>query len=175
MDESSSPLPELLLEADEKKGTSTSGSESSGSGSTDSGSSGSGSGSNSQSTSDAEGEDYELDGERGSPNLSLIPLPPPAESKSIRNVWKANLYEEFAKIRSLLKTYNYVAMDTEFPGVVAKPLGLFVTQAEYMYQSLRVNVNMLKLIQLGLTFMDKDGNMPEGTNTWQFNFYFDME
>ena len=38
---------------------------------------------------------------------------------------------------------------------------------------LRLNVDMLKLIQLGLTFTDADGNLPRINNelcVWQFNF-----
>jgi CCR4-NOT transcription complex subunit 7/8 len=39
---------------------------------------------------------------------------------------------------------------------------------------LRVNVDILKLIQLGITFFDKDGNMPHPVATWQFNFKFSL-
>jgi CCR4-NOT transcription complex subunit 7/8 len=31
-------------------------------------------------------------------------------------------------------------------------------------------VDLLKIIQLGLTFLDSRGHMPEGVTTWQFNF-----
>ena len=67
----------------------------------------------------------------------------------IRDVWRDNMEEEFEKIRQLVTTYNYVSIDTEFPGVVARPLGEFRSNNEYMYQLLKVNVDMLKIIQLG--------------------------
>jgi CCR4-NOT transcription complex subunit 7/8 len=51
-------------------------------------------------------------------------------------------------------------MDTEFPGVVVRPLGTFKSSAEYHYQTLRSNVNILKLIQLGLTFSNEEGLLP---------------
>lgn len=70
--------------------------------------------------------------------------------------------------------YPYVAMDTEFPGVVGKPVGTFRSQSEYHFQVLRVNVDILKLIQLGVTFFDKDGNTPHPVATWQFNFKFSL-
>ena len=38
----------------------------------------------------------------------------------------------------------------------------------------RCNVDLLKIIQLGLSFFDKDGNQPEGICTWQFNFKFNL-
>jgi len=37
-----------------------------------------------------------------------------------------------------------------------------------------VNVDILKIIQLGLTFSNDEGEYPPGVNTWQFNFKFDL-
>lgn len=64
--------------------------------------------------------------------------------------------------------------DTEFPGVVARPIGEFRSNADYQYQLLRCNVDLLKIIQLGLTFMNEQGEYPPGTSTWQFNFKFNL-
>jgi CCR4-NOT transcription complex subunit 7/8 len=63
--------------------------------------------------------------------------------------------------------------DTEFPGIVARPIGSFKTGADYHYQTMRCNVDMLKMIQLGVTVSDENGNCPE-LSTWQFNFTFDL-
>lgn len=92
----------------------------------------------------------------------------------IRDVWAENLEVEFKLIRELLKDYPYVAMDTEFPGVVAKPVGTFKTTHEFYYQTLRCNVNLLKLIQLGLTLLNEKGEVPPYCCTWQFNFRFSL-
>lgn len=43
--------------------------------------------------------------------------------------------------------YPYVAMDTEFPGVVVRSVGNFQRAGQFQYATLRHNVNMLKLIQ----------------------------
>jgi CCR4-NOT transcription complex subunit 7/8 len=64
--------------------------------------------------------------------------------------------------------------DTEFPGVVARPLGPFKSQTDFHYQMLRVNVDLLRIIQLGLTFSDKEGRLPAGPATWQFHFQFSL-
>ncbi len=66
------------------------------------------------------------------------------------------------------------AQDTEFPGVVARPGGTARTSQDYAYQTLRCNVDMLKIIQLGLCFCDAQGNIHPGTCTWQFNFHFSL-
>uniref|UniRef100_G1DG48 poly(A)-specific ribonuclease n=1 Tax=Capra hircus TaxID=9925 RepID=G1DG48_CAPHI len=95
-------------------------------------------------------------------------------SQRICEVWACNLDEEMKKIRQVIRKYNYVAMDPEFPGVVARPIGEFRSNADYQYQLLRCNVDLLKIIQLGLTFMNEQGEYPPGTSTWQFNFKFNL-
>jgi CCR4-NOT transcription complex subunit 7/8 len=65
--------------------------------------------------------------------------------------------------------------DTEFPGVVARPVGAFSSHTDYHYQMLRCNVDLLRLIQLGLTLCDERGALPEGCPTWQFNFTFSLQ
>ena len=65
--------------------------------------------------------------------------------------------------------------DTEFPGVVARPIGTFRSTTDYQYQTLRCNVDLLKIIQLGLTFSDSEGKLPDGDATWQFHFKFNLK
>lgn len=92
----------------------------------------------------------------------------------IREVWASNLEEEMENIRNIVDNYNYVAMDTEFPGIVARPIGSFRSTADYHYQTLRCNVDLLKIIQLGLTFSNEDGSLAQPTCAWQFNFKFNL-
>ncbi|XP_069691863.1 CCR4-NOT transcription complex subunit 7 isoform X1 [Periplaneta americana] len=99
---------------------------------------------------------------------------PSNEECGIRDVWGHNLEEEFRTIRQVVQQYHYVAMDTEFPGVVARPIGEFRSTADYQYQLLRCNVDLLRIIQLGLTFLDENGKTPLGYTTWQFNFKFNL-
>lgn len=106
----------------------------------------------------------------GTPNNHI----PSNEECGIRDVWANNLEDEFRHIRQIVQKYHYVAMDTEFPGVVARPIGEFRSTAEYQYQLLRCNVDLLKIIQLGLTFLDESGKTPPGYSTWQFNFKFNL-
>lgn len=94
---------------------------------------------------------------------------------TIVDVWRDNLEEEMEKIRALVERYPCVSMDTEFPGVVARPVGEFLSSTDYHYQTLRCNVDILKLIQIGLTFCDEQGNHPEGGPcVWQFNFRYSL-
>lgn len=75
---------------------------------------------------------------------------PSNEECGIRDVWKQNLEEEFRTIRKVVQKYHYVAMDTEFPGVVARPVGEFRSTADYHYQLLRCNVDLLRIINWAL-------------------------
>jgi len=101
-------------------------------------------------------------------------MPSAINEPTIIDVWNYNIEEEFAKMRDTLEKYPYVAMDTEFPGVVARPIGDFKSSSDYQYQLLRCNVDLLKIIQIGFTFYDDKGEQPPNGSTWQFNFTFNL-
>ncbi|QSL66876.1 hypothetical protein MERGE_001263 [Pneumocystis wakefieldiae] len=92
----------------------------------------------------------------------------------VREVWAVNLDSEMAYLRELVECYNFLAMNIEFPGVIARPIGSFLSGSDYYYQMLRCNVDLLKIIQLGITFSDSSGNFPPDACTWQFNFKFSL-
>lgn len=99
-----------------------------------------------------------------------------AADARIRDVWAQNINEEFATIRQVLTRYPYVGMDTEFPGVVVKPTATFRTPAEFQYSMVKMNVDLLRVIQIGLTFSDENGNFPvDLPSTWQFHFAFSLD
>ncbi|KRX47304.1 CCR4-NOT transcription complex subunit 7, partial [Trichinella sp. T9] len=97
-----------------------------------------------------------------------------SDETRIRDVWSHNLLLEFRKIMRLLPDYPVVAMDTEFPGVVARPYGEFRSSVDYQYQLMRANVDLLKIIQIGLSFFNHQGETPSECSTWQFNFNFSL-
>ena len=115
----------------------------------------------------------------------------------IIDVYEENILDELRKISELAEEFNYISMDTEFPGVIF-PL---TAQSNYRgiqnmnfntintklnnnmnnnlstetnYQNVKLNVDNLKVIQIGLTLANKDGLYPEDVSTWQFNFKFDL-
>ena len=92
----------------------------------------------------------------------------------IKEVFDYNLEESFKEIKSIINSYNYIGMDTEFPGVV---YGIKNITSNFYYETLKTNVNSTKLIQLGITFTNKYGEFPTKYkyHTWQFNFEFDEE
>jgi len=95
-------------------------------------------------------------------------------SSFIRDVWHDNIDSEFAMIRETIVTHPYVAMDTEFPGVVARPIGSFKSSSDFHYQTLRCNVDLLKIIQIGLTLCNAEGELAPGVCTYQINFKFSL-
>jgi len=96
------------------------------------------------------------------------------DDPGIMDVWADNLEEAFEAIRQVVDDFTYVSMDTEFPGIVARPIGTY-SKSEYNYQTLRCNVDMLRLIQLGITFANEKGDSPPNVpTTLQFHFRFDL-
>lgn len=59
--------------------------------------------------------------------------------------------------------------------MVARTIGFFKTSSDYHYQTMRCNVDLLKIIQVGLTLADEEGNYPQDVSTWQFNFHFSIK
>ncbi|KAL2557348.1 putative CCR4-associated factor 1-like protein 11 [Forsythia ovata] len=101
----------------------------------------------------------------------------------IREVWCENVESEFKLISNLIDEYPFISMDTEFPGVIFKPQqvnppnfrrGPHRPSPSDHYKTLKSNVDVLNLIQLGLTLSDAAGNLPDlGSGQrfiWQFNF-----
>lgn len=109
------------------------------------------------------------------PRMAGAASHPSVQAAQIREVWAENVEEEMANLRRTIEQYPYVAMDTEFPGIVARPIGTFKGSSDYHYQTLRCNVDLLKLIQLGLTVCDEYGEHPPEISTWQFNFHFSLK
>ncbi|KAJ4705364.1 putative Ccr4-associated factor [Melia azedarach] len=104
------------------------------------------------------------------------PPPHPKREIEIREVFACNLVSEFEKIRSLVDRFPIISMDTEFPGVVvrADSNGRH-REPNANYASLKANVDLLNLIQIGITLSDEKGNLPDlGSGStyyiWEFNF-----
>jgi CCR4-NOT transcription complex subunit 7/8 len=91
-------------------------------------------------------------------------------NSGIIEVYEDNFIQELKRLNSLIKVYNYIGMDTEFPGIV---FSLTSLTDDFYYKSLKLNVDSLKLIQLGITLSNEKGEFPKPNRTWQFNFEFD--
>ncbi|CDR38020.1 CYFA0S01e20252g1_1 [Cyberlindnera fabianii] len=120
--------------------------------------------------------------QRGLNHPAMLAQQPPAPQAQvpqaqliIKEVWADNLHKELQTIRQLITSYNYVSFSTEFPGILARPIGVFSSTDDYHYQTLRTNADLLDLIQFGVSLTDANGNRPEHIcSTWQFNFKFDL-
>ncbi|KAI6214080.1 hypothetical protein M3Y94_00226400 [Aphelenchoides besseyi] len=95
---------------------------------------------------------------------------------ALHDVWASNLEEEFANMRVLASKATHIIAAIEFPGVCMTPLGTFFSREQYSYQQLLVNVNALKPIQFGFTFVhDSPTHGQSQMSVWQFNLHFDRE
>jgi CCR4-NOT transcription complex subunit 7/8 len=63
-------------------------------------------------------------------------------------------------------------MDTEYPGTVYCVKNM---TKDFYFRTLKMNVDSLKIIQLGITLTNSKGEFPKNYkyHTWQFNFEFD--
>lgn len=114
------------------------------------------------------------------PPSSLPPRHTPRrKSVEIRSVWADNLEFEFELIRNIIDKYPLISMDTEFPGIVVRPAAGDPYNRHRdpttHYLSLKANVDLLNLIQIGIALSDEEGNLPDlGHNDrcfiWEFNF-----
>ena len=96
--------------------------------------------------------------------------------KVSKEVYASNLEEELENIKNLIQNEElvYVGMDTEFPGNVHN---LNNIKDDFYYRNMKLNVESTKLIQLGITLTNRNGEYLKGRkyNTWQFNFQFDLD
>ncbi|KAL8536038.1 hypothetical protein ACS0TY_011609 [Phlomoides rotata] len=93
----------------------------------------------------------------------------------VREVWEENLEYELNLIRRSVRRFPIASVDTEFPGTVFDTKHAFSSLSPaQLYFLMKPNVDLLNLIQLGLTLSDPHGNLPTlGTDShyvWQFNF-----
>lgn len=88
----------------------------------------------------------------------------------IVEVWDDNLDEEIERIAALVGEYRFVGMDTEFPGICIQ------NERLEGYGLIKANVDVLKLIQVGVSIADEHGRTPPNApTTWQFNLAFDLK
>ena len=107
-------------------------------------------------------------------NLKISDTNDTNERLGIIEVYEDNFIEQIKNIGDLLEDYNYIGMDTEFPGTVFR---LENRTEDFYYKSLKKNVDKLKLIQLGITLTNEKGEYPKNYpyHTWQFNLEFDKD
>lgn len=94
----------------------------------------------------------------------------------VKDVWRHNLGKrrkpstsdaEFAKLKLVAKSHPIVAVTTEFPGMVARPLNAL---EDYNYQCLRTNVDLLNPLTIALAFSAPGEDRPVGI--WVFHLSF---
>jgi len=94
---------------------------------------------------------------------------------NIKEVYLDNFEEEMKKISLLIEKYPNISMDTEFPGFVFTNNIKSKNREFSTYSNIKTNVDRLKLIQIGITLADENGDYPSEYSTWQFNIDFDLK
>lgn len=93
------------------------------------------------------------------------------DDRTFHEVWDWNLNVEFDAMVAAVKSgkSSIVALDTEFPGFLRG--GCRTVPRDVRYQTLRENVDRLRLIQVGLAVAGTDGSL---RGVWNFNLQFDV-
>ncbi|CAL8101288.1 unnamed protein product [Calicophoron daubneyi] len=97
------------------------------------------------------------------------------EDLHVWDVWAHNFHDGMRLIRRLVRDCRYVAVDTEFPGVVAKVFGEYANSFEQAYHNIKVNIDMLKPIQIGFSFFNERGQTIDAVSTVQFNIKWNVD
>lgn len=88
----------------------------------------------------------------------------------VKDVVKSNFYKEFSNIRELSTKYNVISINVESAGTLGRPIGKFKGKRDYVYQTIRVNVDLFNIFKVGISLCDQFGNKPEGIfSTWQLH------
>jgi len=111
----------------------------------------------------------------GPPPSSVQLRSPAQKTAEVKMVWRHNLDAEFRALRKAITTHRFVAMDVEFPGVVARSIG----GPDTLYENVRCNVDLLSPIQVAFALANEQGASPvtdagEVVAAWQFNFSFSL-
>lgn len=111
------------------------------------------------------------------PRFPYLPPPPPAAigrfgrplrppvpaGVQVQSVTAVNFGAELDMIGSLLPSYPYIVVDTEYPGTVHRPPAGQRDgdlTSDQRYALVKANVDELPMVQLGLTLCDAQGNLP---------------
>ena len=94
------------------------------------------------------------------------------ELPGIMEVYEDNFIEQIKVVGDLLEDYNYIGIDVKCPGTVYNVQTL---TKDFYYKTMKMNIDSLKIIQLGITLTNSKGEYPKNCkyHTWQFNFEFD--
>ncbi|QRG37663.1 hypothetical protein FDK38_002042 [Candidozyma auris] len=101
----------------------------------------------------------------------------PQQVPIIKDVWNFNLEYEFNNLRNFIDDNSskiFISIHQEIPGIVARPLGTFKSSADYHFQCLRSNSDILNLIQLSLCAVKMQNDKISNSVIWQFNFAYDV-
>lgn len=88
--------------------------------------------------------------------------------RNMREIWRHNLEHEFSIISQIVFSdfCNYITIDTEFPGFIHRtPVG---ASSLDRYRDLKLNVDSMKIIQLGFMLHNEQGM--SYSLAWQVNF-----
>lgn len=98
-----------------------------------------------------------------------------SSNSRVYEVWTNNFYEGVRIMRKLVRFAKYVAVDTEFPGIVARVYGEFTDSVDLAYHNIKANTEMLRPIQIGFSFFDEKGASLEAPSTIQFNLKWNVD